>query len=73
MLTKGKHIYVQLVGLPLNSAEWSPVSATQEVSLERTHVGLSFFFFFLLLFLFIRRVERLTRLPNARLSLASGL
>lgn len=32
-----------------------------------------FFFFLLLLFLFIRRVERLTRLPNARLSLASGL
>lgn len=32
-----------------------------------------FCFFFLLLFLFIRRVERLTRLPNARLSLASGL
>lgn len=53
MLTKGKHIYVQLVGLPLNSAEWSPVSATQEVSLERTHVGLSFFFFFFFFYFYL--------------------
>lgn len=50
--------YLCTVGLPPNSAERSPVSATQEVSLELTHVGLSF------------RIERLMRLPKARLILA---